>query len=63
MPLGAKGETLGEIAGIGRSASGNPRMLQKLLETGGNERVIGTGVYGPKVENFGGNPAQPVVDL
>ncbi len=63
MPLGAKGETLGHIAGIGHQASGNPRMLQKLLETGGNERIVGIAVYGPRVENFGGNPATPVVDL
>ncbi len=63
MPLGAKGETLGDIAGIGNTASGQPRQLQKVLETGGNERIIGTGVYGPQIQNFGANPAQPVVDL
>ncbi len=63
MPLGEKGETLGHIAGIGNSYAGQPRQLQKAFETGGNARIIGVAVYGPKVEGFGANPAKPVVEL
>tara|TARA_R110002073_G_scaffold336104_1_gene530331 strand:- start:17713 stop:18603 length:891 start_codon:yes stop_codon:yes gene_type:complete len=63
MPLGQNGETLGQIAGIGNSYSGNPRQLQKAFETGGNARIIGVAVYGPKLQNFGANPAAPVVEL
>lgn len=63
MPLGAKGETLGDIAGIGNRGNGQPRALQREFETGGNARIIGVAVYGPKVEGFGANPAKPVVEL
>ncbi len=63
MPLGKGGETLGEIVGFGNSYSRHPRTLQKNLETGGNDRIIGVAVYGPRIENFGANPAQGVVEF
>ncbi len=63
MPLGKNGETLGQIAGIGNTYSGSPRMLQKAFETGGNARIIGVAVYGPPVQNFGANPTAPIVEL
>ncbi len=63
MPLGQNGETLGEIAGIGNNYAGQPRQLQKAFETGGNARIIGVAVYGPKVQGFGTNPAAPIVEL
>lgn len=63
MPLGKSGETLGEIVGFGKSYSRHPRTLQKKLETGGNDRIIGVAVYGPKIDNFAANPARDVVEF
>lgn len=63
MPLGKGGETLGEIVGFGSSYSRHPRTLQKKLETGGNDRIIGVAVYGPKIDNFAANPAKDVVEF
>ncbi len=63
MPLGKKGESLGEIVGFGKNYSRHPRTLQKKLETAGNDRIIGVAVYGPRIENFAANPTREVVEF
>jgi hypothetical protein len=53
-PIGANGEKLHQIVGIG-GGNGNPWGLQSAIEDNGNDKVFGTIVYGPAVPNWGQN--------
>jgi hypothetical protein len=57
MPIGEHGESVANIAGI--PVMGEPFSLQRTLEASGSDRVFGIAVYGPKVPDFGKNPAAP----
>jgi hypothetical protein len=50
MPIGEKGESIATLIGI--PSNGEPFSLQRSLESGGNEKIVGIGLYGPKQENF-----------
>jgi hypothetical protein len=56
VPVGEQGASLASIIGI--PVNGEPFSLQRSLETGGNDRIFGIGVYGPKQEKFGEIPGQ-----
>lgn len=56
MPIGQNGESVAKVIGI--PSSGDPFTLQRTLETGGNEKVVGIGLFGPKQENLGQDPNQ-----
>jgi hypothetical protein len=51
MPIGEHGEPVAKIIGI--PSVGDPFSLQQVLESGGNERIFGIGVYGAPVPGFG----------
>jgi hypothetical protein len=57
MPVGEKGETIGQLTGVGNQ--GDPNSLQRMLESNSTDRVFGVVVYGPKVPDFGQHPDQP----
>ena len=61
MPIGEHGEPLWKLLGLPMSYSGNPGGLQQALETQGNSKVLGTAIYGPKVEGFGANASARLV--
>lgn len=54
MPIGEKGESVAQLIGI--PSSGEPFSLQRSLETGGNEKIVGIGLFGSKQERLGHNP-------
>lgn len=61
LPVGDRGETLGQICNIG--TNGSPHGLQQALETRANDRVFAIGVYGPQLRDFGRNPEANVVQF
>lgn len=61
MPVGDHGEQLWQLLGLPHSFSGSPGGLQSALETQGNQKVLGTVIYGPAVPDFGQNPSARLV--
>lgn len=61
--IGQNGETLAQICGLPHSYNGDPRGLQRALETQANERVFGICSYGPADPSFGQNPNQNQVNF
>lgn len=62
MPVGEGGEPLWKIIGL-RHSPGTARSLQRALETDGNDRVFGYGVYGPEIRDFGAQPDRDVTEF
>lgn len=54
MPIGKNGESVAKLIGI--PSSGDPFSLQRALETGGNEKIVGIGLFGPKQADLGLDP-------
>lgn len=59
MPVGQNGESVARLIGI--PEWGSPYSLQRSLETGGNEKVVGVGLFGPVQPNLGQNPHETFV--
>jgi len=53
MPVGDHGEPLWRLLGLRSSYNGNPKGLQRALETEANDKVAGICAYGPQVQGFG----------